>query len=194
MWRRSISLLFILTVLTASGRENEEYPWLTNPFKKKGLDVTIKKNGPYFGLQRGKYTVLELGVVRQWKQVKVKTAETQALHMGFNYNFKYNVLGYDFGYWIKPSRIGLTYGGNFVFRTDFNESRVGIAPVIGYKLFGFHLQTGYHFLTPATDFIETNRFFVSLRFVWINDRDVDFNRDKKKKKKKDDKDPWFKKG
>jgi hypothetical protein len=150
------------------------------------------KSGPYFGLQRGAYTVLELGVERQWKQVKIKTSETQALHMGFNYNFKYNVLGYDFGYWIKPSRIGLTYGGNFVFRTNFDESRVGLAPVVGYKLFGFHLQTGYHLLTPATYFIETNRFFVSLRFVWINQREIVNNN--KKHKKKDDKDPWYKRG
>lgn len=194
MWRRSISLLFVLSVFAVAGGENEEYPWLTNPFKKKGLDVTVIKTGPYFGLQRGKYTILELGVERQWKNIKLKTAKTQALHMGFNYNFKYNVLGYDIGYWNKPSRIGLTYGGNLVMRTDFDETRIGIAPVLGYKLYGFHLQTGYHFLTPATDFIETNRFFVSLRFVWINDREVDFDRNKKNKKKKDDKDPWYKRG
>jgi len=191
MWRKSISLLFVLSVFTAIGQEDDK--WFKNPFKKKKLiDITIVKSGPYFGLQRGAYTVLELGVERQWKQVKIKTSETQALHMGFNYNFKYNVLGYDFGYWIKPSRIGLTYGGNFVFRTNFDESRVGLAPVVGYKLFGFHLQTGYHLLTPATYFIETNRFFVSLRFVWINQREIVNNN--KKHKKKDDKDPWYKRG
>lgn len=187
MWRRSISLLFVIFFSSAIGQEDGT--WFKNPFKKKQLlDISVKKTGPYFGLQRGKHTVLELGVERQWKQIKLKTAKTQALHMGFNYNFKYNVLGYDIGYWNKPSRIGLTYGGNLVMRTDFDETRIGFAPVLGYKLFGFHLQTGYHFLTPATDFIETNRFFVSLRFVWINDREVDWG----KKKKKDNKDPWWK--
>ncbi|MFN6013980.1 MAG: hypothetical protein ACK47F_04755, partial [Flavobacteriales bacterium] len=76
------------------------------------MDIKVRKSGPYVGIQRGKYTILELGAEMQWKQVKLKQAVTQALHTGFNYNFKYNVLGYDFGYWIKPSRLGLTYGGN----------------------------------------------------------------------------------
>jgi hypothetical protein len=125
-------------------------------------------------LQRGEYLILELGVEQQWKKIKLKTAKTQALSTGFNYNFKYNVLGYDAGYWIKPSRVGLTYGANVIFRTNFDENRVGIAPVVGYKLYGFHFQTGYHFLTPASNFDETNRFFISLRFVLINERDTDY--------------------
>jgi hypothetical protein len=142
------------------------------------MDITIRKSGPYIGLQRGKYTVLEIGGEMQWKQVKLKSAVTHAVHAGFNYNFKYNVLGYDLGYWVKPSRLGLTYGGNLVLRTDFDENRLGFAPVLGYKLFGFHLQTGYHFLSRASQFTETNGFFVSLRFVLINNRDVDVDRNK----------------
>lgn len=146
--------------------------------KGKLFDISLKKTGPYFSLQRGRYTVPEIGVERQWKQIKIKTAKTHSFHMGFNYNFKYNVLGYDIGYWIKPSRIGLTYGLNLVMRTDFDETRVGFAPVIGYKLFGFHLQTGYNFLTRPIDFTQTNTFFISLRFTLINDRDVDVDRKK----------------
>ena len=53
--------------------------------------------------------------------------------MGFNYNFKYKVLGYDAGYWIKPHRVGLTYGANLVFRTNFDQSKIGVAPVVGFK-------------------------------------------------------------
>lgn len=142
------------------------------------MDIKVRKSGPYVGIQRGKYTILELGAEMQWKQVKLKQAVTQALHTGFNYNFKYNVLGYDLGYWIKPSRLGLTYGGNLVMRTDFNENRVGFAPVFGYKLVGFHLQTGYHFLSRSAYFTETNGFFISLRFVLINNRDIDVDRKK----------------
>ena len=145
---------------------------------KRKFNIEVKKTGPYIGVQRGKYTVAEFGVERQWKKVKLSSSLNQAIHMGINYNFKYNVLGYDFGYWIKPNSIGLTYGGNVVFRTDFNKTRIGFTPVIGFKLVGFHLQTGYHFLTRSVNFTETNTFFISLRYVLINDRDVQVNKRK----------------
>lgn len=140
--------------------------------------VNVKKTGPYFGLQQGKYLVPEIGVERQWKQIKLSTSITHAAHTGFNYNFKGKILGYDLGYWIKPNRIGLTYGGNLVFRTDFSRSKIGIVPVVGFKFWMLHAQTGYHFMT-RTDGFETNYFFISLRIGLINDRDVDFKRKKK---------------
>lgn len=146
---------------------------------KKKFNIEVKKTGPYIGVQRGKYTVAEFGVERQWKKVKLSSSINQAVHMGVNYNFKYNVLGYDLGYWIKPNRIGLTYGGNLVIRTDFTKYRIGFTPVIGFKLVGFHLQTGYHFLSRSVNFTETNTFFISLRYVLINDRDVQVNKRKK---------------
>ncbi len=167
-----------LLVIQANGQIE-----LKNPFKKdKLLDLHVTKTGPYFGLQRGKYTVLELGVERQWKHITLLKTETQAARFGFNYNFKYNVLGFDAGYWTKPSRVGLTYGVDLVFRTNFDEGRMGFAPKIGYKFLQFHLETGYTFLTRALDFEETNRFFIGLRYTIINDRDVSLNKDKKKKK------------
>lgn len=168
MWRNVLKTVFV--IFTAFE--------LTAQLAPEPMDIKIRKSGPYLGIQRGKYTILELGGEMQWKQVKLKSPVTHAVHTGFNYNFKYNVLGYDLGYWVKPSRLGLTYGGNLVLRTDFNENRVGFAPVLGYKLFGFHLQTGYHFLSRASYFTETNGFFVSLRFVLINNRDVDVDRKK----------------
>jgi len=171
---RRISWVFIFFVGSAFGQLAPD-----NSFSKgKLFDISLKKTGPYFSLQRGKYTVPEIGVERQCKQIKYKTENTYHLSMEFNLNFKYNVLGYDIGYWIKPSRIGLTYGLNMVMRTDFDETRIGFAPVIGYKLFGFHLQTGYNFLTRPVNFTQTNTFFISLRFTLINDRDVDVDRKK----------------
>gem|GEM_PF-614010 len=145
--------------------------------------IHFNRFGPYVGLQRGRYTVVEFGAEKQFTRVKLIKPHTHAFHMGFNYNFKYNVLGYDLGYWYQRGRLNLTYGGNLVMRTDFNQTLVGITPVIGFKLFQFHLQTGYHFLTPTDHFEETNSFFVSLRFVLINDRDLDIDRKKKRKKK-----------
>lgn len=142
--------------------------------------ITFKKSGPYIGVQRGLYTILEIGGEYQYKKIKLVKPPTHAAHMGFNYNFKYNVLGYDAGYWFKTGRLNLTYGGNLVFRTDFTHNRLGFAPVIGFKFMQFHLQTGYTFLTKSPNFTETNTFFVALRFVLINNRDLDIKKRKKK--------------
>ncbi len=150
--------------------------------RRRLLNIEITKTGPYFGIQRGEYTVLEIGVERQWKKVRIRKPTIHAAHAGFNYNFKYNMLGYDMGYWYKPNRIGLTYGGNIFFRTNFDDTRVGLAPVIGFKFSLLHLQTGYHIMARLPDNFETNKFFISLRIGIINDRDVDFNLRKKKKK------------
>jgi hypothetical protein len=146
--------------------------------KGKLVSISVKKTGPYFGLQQGEYLIPEFGVERQWKKIKFKNAVTHGAHMGFNYNFKFKVLGYDGGYWIKPHRVGLTYGANVFFRTDFTRGKVGVAPVIGFKFWLLHFQTGYHFMANPQEY-ETNTFFVSLRLVLTNERDVDFNRKKK---------------
>ena len=169
MLRKSslIGLFFLLSELTFSqlGKGKLDMP-----------NLKVRKSGPYIGVQRGKYWMGELGAEFQWKQVKLATAITQSIHTGINYDFRQNILGYDLGYWIKPSRLGLTYGGNLIFRSDFTQNRVGFAPVIGYKLFGFHLQTGYNFLIQPHSFKNTNTFFISLRFVLINQRDVKIDR------------------
>ena len=174
-------LLYILLLpLIGLGQKNEG---ILGKKKKPLVEISVKKSGPYLGLQRGKYTVLEIGAERQWKQIRLKNPHTHAAHLGFNYNFKYNILGYDMGYWFKTNRLGLTYGGNIFMRTNFTHTRVGIAPVIGYKIWLLHLQTGYHFMPRLPENFETNRFFVSLRIGIINERDVDFDWRKRKKKK-----------
>lgn len=147
-----------------------------NPF----LKIKIRKTGPYFGLQRGKYLILEGGVEHLWKKVELRDAVNHAVNAGFNYNFMYNILGYDMGYWVKPHRVALTYGANLVFRTNFDTHIIGLAPVIGFKFWLLHLQTGYHFLPgkPKRDF-ETNTFFVSLRIGLANERKVDWKLGKK---------------
>lgn len=142
--------------------------------------LNIRKSGPYIGLIQGKYMLPEFGYEMQWKRVRLKKPITHAGHMGFNYNFQRNVLGYDAGYWLKIGRMDLTYGANLIFRTDFDKNAVGLAPVVGFKIWQLHLQTGYHFLTsPARD-METNTFFVSLRFVFINETDWKWSKKPKK--------------
>ncbi len=162
--------------------------------QKRLLEIKVKKTGPYFGYARGKVDAFELGVERQYKKIKIVRPITHGVHLGFDYNFKNHVLGYQMGYWVKEGRLGLTFGGDLVFRTDFSENRFGGGPCIGYRLLGFHLQTGYHLLSKADSFTNTNDFFIRLRFTIVNERDWDvnsdfsikdmFKRDKKKKKKK----------
>lgn len=172
---KSLIVLFLCISFFGSSQSLFNTPALEG---KPLLKINVKKTGPYFGLQKGKYLVPEFGVERQWKRVKLKRAITHAAHMGFNYNLKYSVLGYDAGYWIKPHRFGLTYGANLFFRTDFNRGKIGLAPVVGFKFWLLHFQTGYHFMANPKQF-ETNTIFVSLRIGLINDRDVDFKRKKK---------------
>ena len=165
-------ILFFLISIVVHAQEIEKKKFHFPNFK---TEINIRKSGPYFGLQRGLYLVPEFGGELQWKKVKLLNPITNALHVGFNYNFKYNILGYDMGYWFKTGRLNLTYGANLVYRTDFTYDKIGFAPVLGFKFTQFHLQTGYHFLTPTHPSINTNKFFVSLKFVFINNRDVNFD-------------------
>lgn len=172
-----LTVLTIMLLMGANSTFSQEY-YGQSAALKNIIDVNITKTGPYLGVQRGKYTIIEIGGERQWKRVRFKAPKTHAAHMGFNYNIKYNVLGYDVGYWLKPNRIGLTYGGTIFYRTDFISSRLGFAPVLGFKFMWFHLQTGYHFMSRLKSVFETNTFFVSLRVGIINDRDIDIKRKK----------------
>jgi hypothetical protein len=169
MWlKKEISILiFVFSWLSVFGQLEDK---LDLP------EVHVLKSGPYVGVQRGNYWVGELGAEFQWKKIRLKSALTHGVHTGFNYNFNYHILGYDLGYWVKPSRFGLTYGGNLLLRTDFSVNKFGFAPCVGYKIFGFHLQTGYQFLTRPKDLQGVNNFFLSLRFVLINHRDTKIKR------------------
>lgn len=170
--------LFPLLVSFAS---QGQYAGETSTLKNDPLvDIDVRKSGPYIGLQQGKYLVLELGGEMIWKKIRLRKPITHAVHAGFNYNFKYKVLGLDGGYWIRPHRFGLTYGANLFYRTDFDQNKLGIAPVLGYKLWFAHLQVGYHFMPSPQDF-QTNTIFISARLGLINDRDIDIDFRKRNK-------------
>ncbi len=141
--------------------------------------LSIRRSGPYIGIISGKYNVMEFGYEMQWNKVKLRKPITHAGHMGFNYNFLRNVVGYDAGYWCKVGRLDLTYGGNIIFRSDFDRNAFGFAPMVGFKFWQFHLQTGYHFLSRSAKDMETNRLFVSLRYVFINNRDWTWKKEDK---------------
>ena len=165
----SVILIFSFTAL------GQKYDIGTAP---AWLELNVIKYGPYIGFQRGKYTFLEFGGEGQWKKIALKKTIVQAIHTGFNYNINHNVLGYDLGYWIRPNRFGLTFEGNIFYRTNFITDRFGIAPVIGYKVWLLHLQSGYHFMSRPETVFELNKFFISIRFGLISDRDYKLKRDK----------------
>ncbi len=151
------------------------------------LEISVKKTGPYFGYERGRFDVFEIGAERMWKKIKLVKPKTHGAHLGFNYNFFEHVLGFETGYWQKEGRLNLTYGGSLVLRTNFEKERFGVSPMLGYRVFGLHLQAGYHILTKSSTFTNTNNFFIRLRFTFVNDRDWDvdgLNFGKRKKKKK----------
>lgn len=176
------SFLFFIA-FAAQSQSNIQLSTLVKPldnlFNIKKVNVT--KSGPYIGVQRGQFMVLEIGGEKQWKRVTWKKPKTHAFRLGANYNFLKNVIGYDVAYWFKLGRLDLTYGANIVCRTDFINYRFGIAPVIGYKLQQFHLQTGFHFLTDPQYIFPTNSLFISLRYVFINESKWKVSKNQKKK-------------
>jgi hypothetical protein len=171
-----VGLIFICVLLSGSVFSQDLFWKKENKRKFELPKISITRSGPYIGLQRGKFNVLEFGLEGQYKRIKLIKPVTHAMHMGFNYNFFKNVLGYDVGYWLKMGRVNLTYGVNFAYRTDFNQSRIGITPVVGYKFWQLHLQTGVHLLSRSNPTFPTNILFISLRFVIVNQRDIDFKK------------------
>ena len=139
------------------------------------IELDVDKFGPYIGSQQGKFSSLEFGVEFQHKNIKLIRPTTHSLHVGFNYNFSHNLLGYDFGYWYTAGRLNMTYGLNAIFRTDYTVNSVGFAPVVGYKIGQLHMQTGYNFLTRKTAF-PCNTFFMTLRFVIIKHRNFTWSK------------------
>lgn len=144
---------------------------IPNPFQ-----INLHKFGPYIGLQRGAYTSIEFGAEYQLKKLAWIKPTTQAIHFGFNYNLFHNVLGYDLGYWMKRGRFNLTYGANLIYRTDYSHSALGFTPLIGFKFSQLHLQTGYNFLMSAYQPTAVNGFFISFRFVFIQNTNLDIDK------------------
>lgn len=140
--------------------------------------IRMKSYGMLLGVQRGKYTFLELGVERHWQKVKLIKPRTYSLGANLEYNFKNNVIGYKLSGWMKVGRINLTYGGNICYFTNFEATRIGLGPAIGFRFLGFHLINGYNFTFGSEDFKEFNTLYVSLRYFFPLDRKIRFKKSK----------------
>lgn len=175
---------FVCLLFTSfSGWSQSEY--FENDSKKKEplVKVQVRKSGPYFGIQQGVYTVGELGGEMQFKRVRLKKPHTHGIYIGTEYNIPNNTLGFNAGAWRKPGRFDFTYGLNLAHRTNFEIHRWGGGPTVGYKIFGFHAQVGYNFLTRGGSFQNVNDLYISLRFMLINSRDSNWTWRKRDKKK-----------
>ena len=146
--------------------------------KQSLLDKKQKsfKSGPYFGLQSGRFYVLEYGWELQRKNKNgLLRSNTTAVHHGFNATFDFAylnpVLGYDLGFWSRTGNLNLTYGLSAAVRTDLKQLRFGICPSVGIKVWQLHVQTGMYLLAPfsVVDNItfKSNSFFISARFLMV---------------------------
>lgn len=187
-WRlNSLFLIFISVALLDSYSFAQEKSFFERKEKKDNqkkdplLSVRVQKNGLYFGLQQGRYTFGELGTEIQFKKVKLKNPITHGIQFGAEYNLFENVLGFNVGGYRKPGRFDFTYGANILYRSDFEEHRFAVGPSLGYKVFGFHIQTGYLFHTPAENFEAINTLYISARFLLVRDRKTTITRRKKEK-------------
>lgn len=136
------------------------------------------KSGSYFGLQSGRFYVLEYGwEVQRKKKNGLLNNNTIALHHGINLTYDFSrlnpVIGYDLGLWRRTGNFDFTYGLNGAIRTDLHQIRVGVCPTIGIKVWQLHVQTGMYLLAPfyaLNDTFNSNTFFISARFLLVKNK------------------------
>jgi hypothetical protein len=174
----SLVFIFLFQVLNAqtavlSGIKSNSFDLLQDRKEK-----TIK-SGTYFGLQSGRFYVLEYGWERQRKVKQgFLNYNTTALHHGLNVTYDFSrlnpVVGYDLGFWRRTGNFDLTYGLNAAIRTDLRQVRFGVCPTVGIKVWQLHVQTGMYLLAPFFAFndntFNSNTFFISARFLLVQDK------------------------
>ncbi|MDQ3393494.1 MAG: hypothetical protein M3512_05210 [Bacteroidota bacterium] len=128
--------------------------------------ATKRTYGMIAGVERGQYTFMELGVEKHWKKIRLVHARTVGANANMEYNFGNNILGYNAGAWIKTGRVDLTYGATLNYITDFEKSRYGFGPQIGFRLLGLHFVNGYNFLLGNKELNQVNKFYVGLRYYF----------------------------
>jgi hypothetical protein len=134
-------------------------------FKLPSYDVV--RTGPYVGYQWGNYGLVEIGFEKQWKDLKLFKSKTTAVFGGLNYSFTEEVIGFDLGAWRKLGFLGVTYGIAGIYRTDLTYNKLGVSPMLGWKIGRFHLHVGYQFMIPNQQEPIVNEFYTTLRFkVW----------------------------
>jgi hypothetical protein len=135
-----------------------------------GRKLYQRNTGVIIGLQKGKYTSIELGGEAHWRKISLTKPRVVGATANMEYNYEKNVIGYKAGMWMKRGRINLTYGANVSYFTNFDDGhRFGIGPSIGFRLLGFHMVNGYTFLTKDNsenpeNRVDVNPLYLSLRY------------------------------
>lgn len=168
---RIVCFIFILLI-----------PFLGKSTTPPGIIPELRtiKTGLLIGAQKGKYFGVELGMERQWKEIKLKKPFTWAIAANGEYHFGSNHLGFKAGPWFKWGRADFTYGINFTYLSDFEYGRAGFSPSIGFKLIGFHLLASYNFLYGPSQLQDYNTLHLSLRYYLSKDRKFKWNKKDKK--------------
>ncbi|MCW3114622.1 MAG: hypothetical protein JWR18_3018 [Segetibacter sp.] len=154
-----------------------------------GRKLFQKNTGIIIGLQRGRYSSIELGGEAHWRKISLFKPHIIGATANLEYNFENNVIGYKAGVWFKRGRINLTYGANVNYFTDFKEgNRFGFGPSVGFRLLGLHLINGYTFLTKdktntGETPIEVNSLYMSLRYYFPVRNSFTWDRKTMKKKR-----------
>jgi hypothetical protein len=148
-----------------------------------------RNRGIIIGLQKGKFTSIELGVEAHWRKISLLKPHIIGATANMEYNFENNVIGYKAGMWAKRGRINLTYGANIGYFTNFKDgNRFGFGPSVGFRLLGLHLINGYNFLTkgntgPDEKPIEVNSLYMSIRYYFPIENSFTWDRKTMKKKR-----------
>ncbi len=193
-----VSLLFISITTNAqrSGNfvESNNYLFAAAPYEQASLlnghhKLFQRNTGMIIGLQRGKYTSLELGGEAHWRKISLLQPHIIGATANLSYNPGKNVLAYHAGIWMKRGHINLTYGADINYYTDFNNrSGFGIGPSVGFRFFGFHLVNGYNFVTAKSPKavespLPVNTLYMSLRYYFPVKNEFTWDRQTMKKKR-----------
>lgn len=176
------SILLFLILISCLGNPLHAQVSLTrskiDPLSLHHADFKIysRSYGAIVGMQRGKYTFVEFGVEKHWTKLRLVKQRTYSLGANMEYNFKYNVLGYKISAWTKVGRINLTYGLNLCYLTNFDGSRYGGGPAIGFRLIGLHFVNGYNFTFGSSEVANFNTLYVSLRYYFPLEKKFKFKK------------------
>ncbi len=193
-----VSLLFISITTNAqrSGNfvESNNYLFAAAPYEQASLlnghhKLFQRNMGMIIGLQRGKYTSLELGGEAHWRKISLLKPHIIGATANLSYNPGKNVLGYHVGIWMKRGHINLTYGADINYFTDFNKRQaIAIGPSIGFRLFGLHLVNGFNLVAANSsksmaEPLPVNTFYMSLRYYIPVKNEFTWDRQTMKKKR-----------
>lgn len=147
-----------------SNRLKTTYPLGLKRIDGSNIKIFTRSYGMIVGIQRGKYTFLEVGAEMHWRKILAIKPRLWAVTANMEYNFSENVLGYKLTYFAKRGRINFTYGANLIYFTNFTDGKIGLGPSIGFKLLGFHFINGFNFYLGKKEVPGGNSLYISIRY------------------------------